>query len=235
MRCRDVAKLSSAYLGGELDDGRASALRGHLRTCDDCRALVEDESLLVDTAARLDPIDPPASLWAAIEERLGDEEIADAGRPRWWLWWQSVRSHVALGAVAAAAAASLLWWQLGARAPSTPSAPAAAQAAESVAVGPGERHADQLERELTRADRRYQDTIRELRAIVDEERAQWPAERAEVFDAQLADLDAQIVRERTRLLGDAPPDPAERDPLYATYRAQIDLLQTAALGEGPTP
>ena len=36
MNCRDIDKLCTAYVDGGLDDNRASALRGHLRTCARC-------------------------------------------------------------------------------------------------------------------------------------------------------------------------------------------------------
>ncbi len=102
MTCRDVDALVTRHVDGELDDARASALRGHLRSCAACRARVEDEALLRDSAADLAPIDPPAELWDGIQARLAEAEVADAGRSRAWLWWQRLRPHALTGAVVTA-------------------------------------------------------------------------------------------------------------------------------------
>ena len=70
MRCRDVLRLSTAYIDGQLDERRSSAVRGHLRTCVACESAVAQEVQIRDAAAELDPIDPPAALWRAVEEKL---------------------------------------------------------------------------------------------------------------------------------------------------------------------
>src|SRR6185503_5104567 len=88
MRCADVERLVTEYVDGELDERRSSALRGHLRVCTGCAARVEDEVAVRETAGSLAPLDPPADLWAAIDTRLAEAEIADARRSRVWLWWQ---------------------------------------------------------------------------------------------------------------------------------------------------
>lgn len=233
MRCGDVARLSSAYLDGELDDRMSSALRGHLRTCDRCRVLVEDEAALVRAAGELEPLEPPAELWAAIEDRLADAEIADAERPRYWMWWRAARPYLAgLSLVGAAAAAALFLWQ---REAGESAAAASEPVPPPVALVSSRSHEEARASELSRADRRYQETIAELRAIVETERAAWTPEEVAAFDARLAELDARIVAERARLsVGggeELATSAAGRDPLYAAYRAQIDVLSAAAVGE----
>ena len=113
--CRDTDRLVTAYVDGELDERRSSALRGHLRVCERCAERVEDEVRVRDAAARLEPVDPPADLWQAIDTRLAAAEIDDSRRSPLWLWWQraldGARRHmVPLGVVGAAAAALLAVW-----------------------------------------------------------------------------------------------------------------------------
>ena len=88
MRCRDVDRLVTGYIDGALDERRSSAVRGHLRVCSTCAARVEDEARLRDAAGHIAPVDPPAALWDAIDARLAEAEIADAGRPAVWLLGQ---------------------------------------------------------------------------------------------------------------------------------------------------
>lgn len=112
MRCADIQALASAYLDGELDNARASALRGHVRMCPDCLALVQDLATLRDTMAELEPEEPPPSLWAAVERGVAEAEMADARRSTLWLRWQQVRPRLLPAAVVAAAAVAMALWTL---------------------------------------------------------------------------------------------------------------------------
>lgn len=112
MRCADIQALASDYLDGELDNARASALRGHVRMCPDCLALVQDLATLRDTMAELEPEEPPPSLWAAVERGVAEAEMADARRSTLWLRWQQVRPRLLPAAVVAAAAVAMALWTL---------------------------------------------------------------------------------------------------------------------------
>lgn len=117
MRCGDVQDLASAFLDGELDDARASALRGHLRQCPACMTTVRDLGAIRDAAAHLDTLEPPAEMWSAVQSRLAQAEIADAGRSRLWLHWHALRQGLrprllpAAVAMAGTAAAALWLWR----------------------------------------------------------------------------------------------------------------------------
>ncbi len=94
---------------------------------------------------------------------------------------------------------------------------------------------EQLLCQMHEADRRYLDSIAELVDAVAEERASWIAADAARFDAALADLDRAATVERLRLAGQpAAAGPAVRDPLYAIYRAKIDLLTSAVVAGDPS-
>ncbi len=243
MTCRDVDALVTRHVDGELDDARASALRGHLRSCAGCRARVEDEALLRDSAADLPPIDPPAELWTRIQGRLAEAEVADAGRSRAWLWWQRLRPHALTGAVVTAAAGVLLVWAL--RRDVGEGEPGGAEVATEVIVPPPVESSPPVEPappvgpqptfeqargdEIARADATYDGVIVELRQVIEAERVSWKPEDARRFDSRLAALEAEVARHRST----AAATPAGRDPLYSALRAQIALLERAAMGDLP--
>ncbi len=118
MTCSDVQQQLTAYLDGDLADDRGSAIRGHLRSCDECRRVAADESTLRDGLRDLPPVDPPYALWANVQARLANAEVADAKKPA---WRRAVRRwtamlvpswpHLALGGVAAAAIVAFVVWR----------------------------------------------------------------------------------------------------------------------------
>ncbi len=249
MQCRDVEVLDSSYIDGELDDARASAFRGHLRICAPCRQRVEDLAALVDAAARLSPIDPPASLWSAIERGLAEAEIADAQRSWLWLRWQAIRPRLLPGAVAVAAAAVLvLWFVRHNQAPRQARLDDSSAAAEETASrqpepsprpseAPGDERSPENRRSFMRAqedsvleaDRRYLSAIAELRQIVDDERETWPDATRDAYESRVADFERAARRKRQALAVNEVQEPRSRDELYAVYRAKIAFLQEAAV------
>jgi anti-sigma factor RsiW len=66
MKCSDARSQLTAYLDGELEGDRGSAVRGHLRGCGACRSAAAEEAALRDELRALPPLDPPASLWAGV-------------------------------------------------------------------------------------------------------------------------------------------------------------------------
>jgi hypothetical protein len=203
---------------------------------------VEDEARLRELAADLEPVDAPPSMWQAIEARLAEAEIGDSRRPAFSLFLQRAldgvrRNSLVLG-VGGAAVAVLVFLVLPgggesierprvAVAPVEAAGPPERPAAEPACSGT---HEEQLLCQMHEADRRYLDAIAELGQAVAEERAFWTAADAALFDAALAELDRAAELERVRLAGQPPTaGPAVRDPLYAIYRRQIDLLTSAVV------
>jgi hypothetical protein len=265
MKCRDTDRLVTAYVDGELDERRSSALRGHTRVCPRCADRVEDEMRVRDAAADLEPSEPPAELWQAIDARLAQAEIGDARRSRLSLWWQRVvdgtrRRALPLGLVgSAAAAAALAIWLTrsesdqhrsatsgppgsdsasGSESGSAPgsgsgSGPESGAASDLGACPGAASHDELLLCQIAEADRRYLGAIDELTSLVVEERDSWTVEQAARFDAVLAELDRAASDELRRLALAQSAAPADRDPLYAIYRAKIDLLSEAAVAPPP--
>jgi putative zinc finger protein len=83
MACDRVRAQLTAYLDGELVDDRGTVVRGHLRTCADCRHIAEQEAALRDGLRAMPSVDPPPSLWAGVQARLAQEEVAAAQQPAW--------------------------------------------------------------------------------------------------------------------------------------------------------
>ncbi len=237
MRCRDVEALATQFVDGDLDDRRASAVRGHARTCPDCAALLEDELLVAEAGDSLEPLDPPAALWGGIQARLAEEEVADAGRSWLWLWWQGARRTVATGAVAAAAVAVVAVYVARDRAERADDASAtlrrmqAVPAADAAEVAPTMTFEAQLAEEIRTADARYRHTIASLREIVAEGRETLPEDRRAVMDQELARVAAEVERLQGEVRGAVAPE--AYDPLFAAYRVEIAALQDAAFAEVP--
>ncbi len=116
MTCERIRAQLTSYLDGELGDA-GTVVRGHLRTCDACRAIAADEAVLRDGLRSLPPLDPPSSLWAGVQARLAEEEVADSKRPAWrralTRWQRFVpQPRVAIaGALVAAAAIGVIYWK----------------------------------------------------------------------------------------------------------------------------
>lgn len=139
IRCRDIDRLASAYVDGELDDRRAEAFRGHMRQCGACRQSVHEMATMLDAASSLSAIEPPARLWRDIQRGLG--EAQRTGHRRDWLPWRWSRQHhpVRLFAMPALALTLVVvagWWSLRSADESPP---------RTAAVQPGDAHADKAE------------------------------------------------------------------------------------------
>lgn len=215
MTCDDLRVRLTAYLDGELEGDRASVVRGHLRECEACRQVASDEAVLRDELRLLPPVDPPASLWAGVQARLAEAEVADARRPAWrraLARWAPAAPRFVAGGLLAAAAVAIVWWrpQLG----SEPEAPRTERPQGGSAVtrieGPTQveiasSRGDPAEADVTaelageaeRITATYGDAAEELLALAAEARGQWSAAQRDAFDARVAELRGDIDRAAT--------------------------------------
>lgn len=234
MKCESVRRQLTAYLDGELEDDRGSAVRGHLRSCAACRQVASDEAALRDGLRALPPIDPPASLWAGVQQRLAAAEVADAQRPAWrrvLARWAPRVPQVSLAGAVVAAAVVLLVLRVQRDDERAPAKAAIAIAPPVVAPDHGRaapsrepRHQEDdvtadLAAEPARITASYAATTRELLELVKEARAQWSDEQKREFDAQLA-----LLQKHVALAVDERP---RRD----AYRKLIRYLQRAVIAE----
>jgi hypothetical protein len=117
--CESVQDRLTAYLDGELEGDHGTVVRGHLRTCATCRDLAEREAVLRDGLRDLPTVDPPSTLWAGVQARLGAEEVAEAERPAWRRFlsrlapsrWIPSPTTAMAGALLVAAAITLVIWR----------------------------------------------------------------------------------------------------------------------------
>ncbi len=59
LSCTDVRDLLSLYLDGELEEGKACAVRDHLADCSECTELAETMELITGAGAALAGVEPP--------------------------------------------------------------------------------------------------------------------------------------------------------------------------------
>jgi hypothetical protein len=117
MTCERIRTQLTAYLDGDLDGDDGTVVRGHLRTCEDCRKVAGDEAVLRDGLRALPSVDPPSSLWDGVQARLAKAEVAEAERPAWrralarWARAMPAPKYALAGAVLAAATIALVVWK----------------------------------------------------------------------------------------------------------------------------
>lgn len=239
MKCESVQQQLTAYLDGELEGDRGSAVRGHLRGCDACRQVATNEAALRDGLRALPPVDPPASLWAGVQARLAAAEVADAEKPAWKrvvARWAPRAPQFAFGSVVVAAA--VLFLVVRSRGSEQaevetvevppvvikseqPPAPPAPEPPNDVTA--------QVAAEPAQLTEGYAQAVKELRELAAEERNKWGDDKKTELDTQLAAFDKELAAAKT--------DRARQK----MYRAQIRFLQRAlivddvALASGVSP
>lgn len=116
MSCERIRFQLTAYLDGDVDADQGSAIRGHLRGCEACRRVANDEAVLRDGLRAMPSVDPPSSMWAGVQARLAAAEVADSKKPAWRRavsrWLPAITPmRFATGGVVMAAAVTLIWWK----------------------------------------------------------------------------------------------------------------------------
>jgi len=64
------------YVERELSPAEYVRIATHLETCAECALVVDDLQHIVRDASALGPLEPPAHVWAAIQERLAESRLA---------------------------------------------------------------------------------------------------------------------------------------------------------------
>jgi hypothetical protein len=253
MKCKDVEAQVTAYLDGELDATTSSALRGHARGCEHCRALVADHARIAGTLAALPPAEPGPAMWDGVMAKLAQAEQADSRRSglglRFVAALERMRAHlVPVTAVAAAAVVAGVWFAR--QRASTPVAPEKTAIAipapvqvKDVPVAPPAPADDvdieaALAREAARIDDVYASTVADLLEDAAEERAEWTPSRQRAFDAELARLQANVAAHPTEIAlttGDAfdaaEARTAAREARDRAWQRLVKFLQRAAVGD----
>jgi len=249
MTCDDVRPRLTAYLDGDLDPDRGTVVRGHLRTCDACRTIAEQESVLRDGLRDLPTVDAPSGMWANIQSQLAAAEITESRRPGWkraLARWTPMLPRFAMGGVLAAAAVGILWWRTHESVAVEPApnkivdvASPKIESSAPIAVAPktgcnldapaGTDVTVDLAGEAARVTACYAQTAAELMTLARETRGTWTDEQRASFDVQVADLQKAVERAE------------DGRPRQRAWRAMNRYLQTTltrdqvALASAVTP
>jgi hypothetical protein len=236
MTCRQYREWIEDLVDGTIVPIRRAELERHLAECGECRALAADLQIIHDTAASLDPLEPPDGVWLQIAGRLRQQgRVAPPpqaeAKPR--------ARHAALVAIAAAlvllvgGSIALLWIQY-----RGPNAPAATPVAS--APGPGPEPADNapaavniesVEDEFRLAEKHYQNAIAKLEQAARLDQAAKGAsasaldpQTAAMLQKNLQVIDQAIAESRSALKAEPLSAPA-RDSLFDALRRKVALLQ----------
>jgi Putative zinc-finger len=222
-RHAEFEHLVDDYVDGALDDLRARAVRGHLRTCAACSEKVTVTESLVEAAATMPALEAPDSLWMNIAAGLDADEERLAGRGRFFWFMHHLGRRLIFGGGALAVAAVLVGFiYVRGEKPLAP-------ALEAVRLAPSpEAMYQEALREVERADADYQVAIGDLRAIAASERGRWAPEVRRAFDANLAVIEAAVARQ-AELARRNPGDVVVADALAESYRKQLDFMQSAVI------
>jgi hypothetical protein len=71
-------EILNDYVERELSPAEHVRIATHLETCAECALVVDDIQQIVRDASSLGPIEPPAHVWAAIQIRLADSDVAES-------------------------------------------------------------------------------------------------------------------------------------------------------------
>jgi len=235
MTCTQYREWIDELVDGTIVPIRRAELERHLASCSACRALAADLQTIRDTAASLDPLEPPARAWLQIAGRLRQEgrvappPQADA---------KPATRHTALLAIAAAlvllvgGSIALLRTDFRGRtaappmatAPTSPAPAPAGNAQADVAV-------ESVEAEFREAERHYQNAIAKLEqaARLDQaasggSQAALDPQTAAMLQKNLQVIDQAIAESRSALRAEPLSAPA-RDSLFDALRRKVALLQ----------
>jgi len=215
---------------------RRAELERHLAGCDACRALVADLETIRETAAALDPLEPPAGVWLQIAGRLRHQgRVAAPSQPP----AKQPARHTALFAIAAAlllfvgGSVAMLWNEFRGRnaapqpvatAPVTPAPAPGGSAQTDVGI-------DSVESEFREAEKHYQNAIAKLEqaARLDQaasggSQAALDPQTAAMLQKNLQVIDQAIAESRSALKAEPLSAPA-RDSLFDALRRKVALLQ----------
>jgi len=218
MRCRKAQRDISRSVDGELSGRRAARLERHLKTCGECRALAGDLRAIAGVAPELDAPEPSDKVWKKIRAGLADADrrpsraqIGSERRPLFGLGVPALR-HAAVAALAVILVVSGVFVGLRLGRQGRPEGP---EASERYTLA-----------KLDEAEHYYQKAIRSLSEAFASEKGALAPQVVELFDRNLAVIDATIRACRAAVLAE-PDDLQARSFLLAAYTQKVTLLDSA--------
>ncbi len=234
MTCTQYREWIDDLVDGTIVPIRRAELERHLAGCEACRALAADLQIIRNTAASLEPLEPPAGVWLQIAGRLRQQGRVAPPQPE----AKRGTHRTALLAIAAAlvllvgGSIVLLWTQ--SRGSGLPSQPVASAPATTPAPS-GNASADvaveSVETEFRLAEQHYQNAIAKLEQAARLDQAasgRSPAaldpQTAAMLQKNLQVIDQAIAESRSALRAEPLSAPA-RDSLFDALRRKVALLQ----------
>lgn len=218
MRCRKTHEYISRSIDGELSRRQAARLERHLEACGECRALLEDFREIAGDAAKLDAPEPSDRVWkgiraglAAADLKPAREELDPARRPLFGLSLPVLRyAGAAALAVVLVVSGVIIGTRLGRQ-----GTPAELDKGEKYTLA-----------KLDEAERYCQQAIKSLSEAFVSQKGVLVPQVAELFDRNLAVIDATIQACRRAVL-EEPDDLQARSYLLAAYTEKVTLLDSA--------
>lgn len=208
MRCRKVQRYISLAVDGELDARRTARLERHLQDCEDCRSLRTDLRELVAAAPALRGPEPSEAVWQKIKAGL---TARGQRRPLSIRMSPILRyAGVAVLALVFVVGGVLISRRTGDGGPSE--SPMAKQKYTLA--------------KLDEAEGYYQQAIKALSEAFSAQKGALAPEAMEMFERNLAVVDATIQACRQAVLAE-PEDLQARSFLLAAYMNKVTLLDSA--------
>jgi anti-sigma factor RsiW len=234
MTCTQYREWIDELVDGTIVPIRRAELERHLAVCEPCRALAADLQIIYDTAASLDPLEPPAGVWLQIAGRLRHQGRVAPPQPE----LKRSPRHTAVLAIAAAlvllvgGSIALLWTQSrGSGTPSQPVASAPAPAPAPAGNASADVAVESVEEEFKLAEKHYQNAIAKLEQAARLDQAasgRSPSaldpQTAAMLQKNLQVIDQAIAESRSALRAEPLSAPA-RDSLFDALRRKVALLQ----------
>jgi anti-sigma factor RsiW len=237
MTCTQYREWIEDLVDGTIVPIRRAELERHLAACDACRALAADLQIVHDTAASLEPLEPPAGVWLQIAGRLRQQgRVSPPPQPA---ARRGVR-HTALLAIAAAlmlvvgGSIVMLWTEYrgrNGRPEQTASVAAPAPATQPAGNVPADVNVESVEAEFRLAEQHYQNAIAKLEQAARLDQAAsggspsvLDPQTAAMLQKNLQVIDQAIAESRSALRAEPLSAPA-RDSLFDALRRKVALLQ----------
>ena len=234
MNCDECSQLLSAFMDSDLDELKASEIRGHLAVCNDCSTVCEDFAAIVDAShleATADLLPPNSqALWCRINNLIESEikpEVPVIEAPKKRIWQLSF-SQMAAGFAGIAVISSLLTivgiknYMQPASSDFTTRSASTQTTFEKIAGKLGLMETPLQARE--RRIREQQAAIAYWNDRVQTRRVQWDRNMREAFDRNLNEID-QAVSEYTLILQKDPQDDLSGEMLDSAMTEKMNLLR----------
>jgi anti-sigma factor RsiW len=218
MTCARLTDTLDDYLDGRAARSQMAAVDTHLAECAACRLLVADVRAIRAVARTLEPLEPPAAVWAAVRARVAsgepDATVSWLDHLLGWTGGGVLRPTASL-AMLTLLVGSLAW--VSARLGESPAA---------LSAGTGGLT------EFTLAEAEYFDAIAGLEAAAAAAPRELDEETTAELRASIDDVDSAIVDARAALERE-PGDPLSQETLLEALGVKVELLQDnlALLGE----